>query len=625
MNVRRALSAMTVGTLVVVAAASALRTPTITAQPPGGRMSACTGTIAGTVSADTIRICDPLTVTVRVAPECPVCPGGVNVVYIQMDIADEGDWMIQESLSSLAVLRALADRYPVNVGVVRYERNQTLRMVLGLTSQINAAVSALSAPVADGFYEFGPYEEAVRMALNMLARVRSDGAAAASEACEYIVFFAFGKLTTRRAMLAAASMIHSADVSLFVGCPTDSMPYCTTAASMVKSARNYTEFNERGKLRRMFDQSMVELTNDRTVRDLYISQFLSPGLSYVDGSADVRPMRQARALDGRTRLDWEWKRFNSTAPLTVTYQARPLGEGVSAISGTLKLVDMSNLQRETVMPTTAVTVSGLCLPDPSPTPTDAASPTPTDTPTTEPTLATLPTPTPTSTVTPSPTATVTPTSTPTLGPIYLPLLLREQCAPDTRRVDVVLVIDASSSMTERTPAGRTKIDAAIAAARAFLDALRFDRGDQAAIVAFNAGATLLAPLTGDRAPLEAALAGIRTAQQTCIVCAVETAAAELNSPRHRSGHTATLILLTDGRSNPRPVKEAVDRAAEARARGVVVFTIGLGTEIDAAALAAMASRPAYFYRAPEAEGLADIYKQIAVEIPCPSETFWGGR
>lgn len=36
----------------------------------------------------------------------------------------------------------------------------------------------------------------------------------------------------------------------------------------------------------------------------------------------------------------------------------------------------------------------------------------------------------------------------------------------------------------------------------------------------------LAPLTGDRAALDAALAGIQTAQQTCIVCAVDAAAAE---------------------------------------------------------------------------------------------------
>ncbi len=52
-----------------------------------------------------------------------------------------------------------------------------------------------------------------------------------------------------------------------------------------------------------------------------------------------------------------------------------------------------------------------------------------------------------------------PTLTPS-APAYLPLILRERCVPDQRRVDVVLVIDASSSMTEPTAPGRPKLDAA---------------------------------------------------------------------------------------------------------------------------------------------------------------------
>lgn len=59
--------------------------------------------------------------------------------------------------------------------------------------------------------------------------------------------------------------------------------------------------------------------------------------------------------------------------------------------------------------------------------------------------------------------------------------------------------------------------------------------------------------------------------------------------------------------------------------GVAVFTIGLGDDIDTAALIAMASRPAFAYRAPGAEDLANIYRAIAVAIPCPATGFWGGR
>jgi Mg-chelatase subunit ChlD len=180
-------------------------------------------------------------------------------------------------------------------------------------------------------------------------------------------------------------------------------------------------------------------------------------------------------------------------------------------------------------------------------------------------------------------------------------------------------------MTEHTPTGRTKLAAAIDAARVFLDQLRFDRGDQAAIVAFNASATLLQPLTGDRAALEQALAGVQTAQQTCLVCAVDAGWAELGSSRHAADHAAVLVLLTDGRSNPRPASEAARRAGEAKAAGVTVFTIGLGTDVEAEALAAIASRPEWYFGAPDGEALAEIYRAIAVALPCPAGAFWGGR
>lgn len=37
----------------------------------------------------------------------------------------------------------------------------------------------------------------------------------------------------------------------------------------------------------------------------------------------------------------------------------------------------------------------------------------------------------------------------------------------------------------------------------------------------------------------------------------------------------------------------------------------------------MATRPDWFYVAPDAEDLAAIYRAIAVTIPCLVEAFWG--
>ena len=270
--------------------------------------------------------------------------------------------------------------------------------------------------------------------------------------------------------------------------------------------------------------------------------------------------------------------------------------------------------------------------EPSPTPT--VTPSPTATPTVTPVLTETPTPTSTprasATATPSatPTATNTPSPTAEPRPVYIPLALHERCDPTQQRIDVALVIDASTSMNEPTRLGRPKIVATLEAARAFLDLLSLDgpSSDQAAIVAFNAQAQLLAPLTNDRAALEAALDAITLAQQTRLDLAVAAGADALaDGTRRRPTNQEVLVLLTDGRANPVPVEAAVEQAALAKAAGITLFTIGLGEDIDAEGLAAMASRSGGFLRAPDAEDLAGAYAEVARSIPCLASAWWGGR
>jgi len=275
------------------------------------------------------------------------------------------------------------------------------------------------------------------------------------------------------------------------------------------------------------------------------------------------------------------------------------------------------------------TRNGELEPSPTPTPTETPTSTPTETPvpTATPTLTS--TPRATSTATPSATPTATDTASPTAKPvpIYMPLALHERCDPTQQRIDVALVIDASTSMSELTRAGRTKIAAALSAAHAFLDLLQLDPlGDQAAIVKFNSDAWILAPLTSDRSDLDAALAAVPLGQQTRLDRAVAVGAQALaDSSRRRPGNEPLLVLLTDGRANPVPIEAAVAEAELTKAAGVTLFTIGLGEDIDAEGLAAMASMESGFLRAPDAEDLAAVYAQVAGSIPCPASAWWGGR
>jgi Ca-activated chloride channel family protein len=209
------------------------------------------------------------------------------------------------------------------------------------------------------------------------------------------------------------------------------------------------------------------------------------------------------------------------------------------------------------------------------------------------------------------------------------VLDEDPCPPDVVGSDVVLVLDVSSSMLERTSGNRTKLAAAVEAAGGFVDSLQ-PTADQAALVTFDESARLIRPLTSDKAALRLALATVVTAQFTRIDLGLSEARRELGSPRARPAAQPVVVLLTDGRNNPEPPETAVREAEAARREGIRLFAIGLGADVDAPTLQAMVSRPEDYYFAPDGEDLAAIYAEIAraVEV-CPPDDFWpkrpGGR
>jgi len=613
-------------------------------QPPG-RVSQCTGAITGTLSVDTVRMCDPVDVTVKLEPECPICPNGINVVYVQIDKAFQADWMVQESLSSFEELRGNARRnsaYPFQIGVVHYNMNQ-VRTVLRMTDNLDSARGPLSQPVL-GHDPFGDVIGAAQAALELMrdARRRLGDVPENDHPCEFVVFFASTKniyVDQGRKMVEAARMITGDGIKLFVGCPEDVVDYCVDTKKMPRSEQYYTEAFDHGRLLRMVKDHMRNIADDAvTVRDLYLSQFLPLEMQYVDGSAKPPPARINRTQEARPRfrLDWEWKRIRSTDPQTVTYQARPLAEGTWEISGTMKLVDMQSMSRELVMPAQAVTVTGLCLPPPTPVPSD----TPTEVPT--PTYTATPTPTFTPTPTPTPTATPTATPTPKPLPIYLPIIIHERCKEQWVYSDIVLVMDMSTSMNRGTGGGRTKLEATLDAAKVFLTMMDLvpdgdGRSDRIAVVGFNAKAWIEQGLSNDAAALHRAIDNLPSGQGqlTRIDLGFEVGLEALRSALGEPNTTPVIVLLTDGLPNQVPldpddrtmettVRKAAQRAKDAGAK-VYTVAIGLPEDINGVLMTQCATVPANFFYTPDPEELAGIYTQIAYSFGCPAGRHDWGR
>ena len=181
---------------------------------------------------------------------------------------------------------------------------------------------------------------------------------------------------------------------------------------------------------------------------------------------------------------------------------------------------------------------------------------------------------------------------------------------------------------DRTQAGRTKLSAAVEAASGFVDAMSMPR-DQAAVVVFNEDAPVLQGLTGRRADVKQGLREIphRVRELTRIDLGIEAGHIELVGANRNPMNRPVMIVLTDGLSNPVPASTAVRKAQDAQRDGITIFTIGLGKddELNVPELREIASKPEYFYRAPDGEDLLAIYREIAAEIPCPKEAFWGRR
>jgi uncharacterized protein YegL len=192
--------------------------------------------------------------------------------------------------------------------------------------------------------------------------------------------------------------------------------------------------------------------------------------------------------------------------------------------------------------------------------------------------------------------------------LYLPVALSRFCRPE-HPFDVILALDSSSSMDG------DKAVQARAAATEFLRLLAMPP-TQAGILAFHDEADLVQQLTTDRRMAQMALVGLPSGTGTRIDRALDRAREELSSARHQSENVPVIVILTDGRQAGAPESEALEAGDRARAAGITIFTVGIGADVSADFLRAIAGDPTRYYAASSPDALRDIYSRIAGALPC---------
>ncbi len=181
-----------------------------------------------------------------------------------------------------------------------------------------------------------------------------------------------------------------------------------------------------------------------------------------------------------------------------------------------------------------------------------------------------------------------------------------------------LVLDVSNSMNDKWRGG-VKIESAKQAASTILEIIEQESGaqgtaHQAAIVAFNDGATVAAKLNADYAGLRAAVAGLRASGNTNIGGGLSAAHQALE--QDAGNRKRIIVLLSDGKRTAGLTNAQIlaGPAQAAIAQGACIYTIGFGepNDLDQPFLQQLANASGcgrYFYATSRAD-LENIYAQI---------------
>ena len=204
-------------------------------QRPLAEADACRGVITTSLSADRVRLCDPVTVTTRAEAMCSGCADGLNVVLMmQKDPRTvSGPFQVQAAGDTVQRFRHELPLTRIKVGVVHYG-DDSAQTTLGLTDiGQSGAISAAISRAHGGSQNSGAFVGAASQVLRVLAEGRTANGQS-TRPCELVVFFAYNIelvapdmtpwLAAGVEMKKAAGLLTRSDLTLVGICTTYSMP-----------------------------------------------------------------------------------------------------------------------------------------------------------------------------------------------------------------------------------------------------------------------------------------------------------------------------------------------------------------------------------------------------------------
>lgn len=195
-------------------------------------------------------------------------------------------------------------------------------------------------------------------------------------------------------------------------------------------------------------------------------------------------------------------------------------------------------------------------------------------------------------------------------------------------LDIAIALDKSGSMKSEGNNPPEPFTTVINTAKDFIKNLT--SSDQVSVVSFGTKSNSESHLAKDKQLALSAVSKLflstTTLEQTNITGGLTDALTELESDRSRTDSKKIIILLTDGipteptaTGSPKyPVSSAQDVASGIKAKGIDLYTIGLGKEVDETFLKSISTDDGHYFFAPSKEILSSVYGKISSNL-CPKK------